>query len=87
MKISFSDILYVESQREYVRIVTTKKEFLSKISTHEIEKLLPGGTFRRIHRSFIVSIDKMESYTAEEVEVNGVCIPVGRDYRHVLDNL
>jgi two-component system, LytTR family, response regulator len=87
MKISFSEILYIESQREYVRIVTTKKEYVPKMSTREIENLLPAGLFKRIHRSFIVSISKIESYTADEVEVNGLSIPVGRDYRHVLENL
>jgi len=87
VRILFSDILYIESQREYVKIVTTKKEHISKISTHEIEALLPRNLFKRIHRSFIVSIDKIESYTAEEVEINGVTIPVGRDYRHLLEDL
>lgn len=87
VKVLFSEILYIESQREYVRIITTKKEYLSKISTHEIEDLLPSDLFKRIHRSFIVSINRIESYTADEVEVNGVSIPVGRDYRHILENL
>jgi DNA-binding LytR/AlgR family response regulator len=87
VKILFDDILYIESQREYVKIVTTKKEYLSKISTHEIESLLPGNLFKRVHRSFIISLDKLESYTADEVEVNGVSIPVGREYRNVLDTL
>jgi len=87
VKILFDEILYIESQREYVKIVTTKKEYLSKISTHEIESLLPSENFKRVHRSFIVSLDKIESYTAEEVEVPGATIPVGRDYRHVLDKL
>jgi two-component system, LytTR family, response regulator len=87
VKISFADILYIESQREYVKIVTTKKEYLSKISTHEIETLLPSSFFKRVHRSFIISINKIESYTAEEVEINGVSIPVGRDYRHILEKL
>ena len=87
VKILFSDLLYIESQREYVKVVTTKKEYLSKISTHEIEALLPRNLFKRIHRSFIISIDKIESYTADAVELNGVSIPVGRDYRHLLDNL
>jgi two-component system, LytTR family, response regulator len=87
VRILFSDILYIESQREYVKIVATKKEYLSKISTHEIEALLPLNLFKRIHRSFIVSVNKIESYTAEEVEVRGVAIPVGRDYRHVLESL
>lgn len=87
VKILFDEILYVESQREYVKVVTTRKEFLSKISTNEIENLLPRQRFKRIHRSFIVSLDKIESYTAEEIEVNGVAIPVGREYRDVLKEL
>jgi two-component system LytT family response regulator len=87
VKILFSEIVYIESQREYVRIVTTRKEYISKMSTHEIEDLLPPELFRRIHRSFIVSVKKIESYTTEVVEVNGVPIPIGRGYRDIIDNL
>ena len=87
VKILFSEILYVESQREYIKIVTTKKEFLSKMSTHEIETLLPAHLFKRIHRSFIVAVSKIDSYTAEAVEVNGISIPVGRGYRDSMENL
>jgi len=87
VKILFSDIVYVESQREYIRIVTTKKEFLSKMSTHEIESLLPAHLFKRIHRSFIISISKIDSYTADMVDVSGVSIPIGRGYRDIIENL
>ena len=87
VKILFSEIAYIESQREYIRIVTPRKEYLSKMSTHEIESLLPADLFKRIHRSFIVSIDKIESYTAEVVELNGVAIPIGRGYREVVEGL
>lgn len=87
VKILFSEIAYIESQREYIRIVTPRKEYLSKMSTHEIESLLPADLFKRIHRSFIVSIHKIESYTAEVVEVNGVAIPIGRGYREVVEGL
>ena len=87
VKILFSEIVYIESQREYIKITTTRKEYISKMSTHEIEELLPAHLFRRIHRSFIISLSKIESYTAEEVEVNGVSIPIGRGYRDVLENL
>ena len=87
VKILFSEIVYVESQREYIKICTTKKEFISKMSTHDIEALLPATLFKRIHRSFIVSISKIESYTAEMVEVNGVSIPIGRGYRGILEKL
>lgn len=87
IKILFSEIVYIESQREYIRIVTTKKEFISKMSTHEIESLLPPDQFKRIHRSFIISMSRIDSYTAESVEVNGISIPVGRQYKDVIEDL
>ncbi len=87
VKILFSEIVYIESQREYVKIKTTKKEYISKMSTHEIESLLPANLFKRIHRSFIVSISKIESYTADTIEVSGVSIPIGRGYRDVMENM
>jgi two-component system, LytTR family, response regulator len=87
VKILFSEILYVESQREYIKIVTTKQEFLSKMSTHEMEELLPANLFKRIHRSFIVSISKIDSYTAEEVNISGIPIPIGRGYRDIIESL
>ena len=86
VKILFSEIVYIESQREYIKITTTKREYISKMSTHEIEALLPAHLFKRIHRSFIISISKIESYTAEIVEVNGISIPIGRGYKDVLEN-
>src|SRR5450432_3559894 len=87
VKILFSEIVYIESQREYIKIITTKREYVSKMSTHEIEDILPANLFKRIHRSFIISMSKIESYTAEIVEVNGVSIPIGRGYRDIIENL
>jgi DNA-binding LytR/AlgR family response regulator len=85
VKVLFQDIIYIESQREYIKIVTTKGEYLSKMSTHEIEDLLPPSQFKRIHRSYIISLSKIDSYTAEEVEVSGISIPIGRGYREGMD--
>lgn len=87
VKVLFSEIVYIESQREYIKIITSKKEYISKMSTNEIESLLPARLFKRIHRSFIISVSKIESYTAEMVEVNGVHIPIGRGYRDIIENL
>ena len=87
IRIQFDDILYVESQREYVKIVTVKGEYLTKMSTHEIEALLPAALFRRVHRSFIVSLQRIVSYSAEMVELGGVSIPIGKGYRESLDDL
>lgn len=87
VKILFEEILYIESQKEYVKIVTTKSEYLSKMSTNEIEEIVPGHIFKRIHRSFIVSVNHIDAYTAEMVEINGTSIPIGRGYKDVIERL
>jgi len=87
VKILFSEIVYIESQREYIKIVTIKSEYITKMGTHEIEDLLPSNLFKRIHRSFIISVGKIDSYTAEMVDVHGVSIPIGRGYRDIIENL
>lgn len=87
VKVLFADIIYIESQREYVKVVTEKKTFIVRMSTHEIEDLLPARMFKRIHRSYIISLSKVESYTADTVEVKGVSIPLGRGYKDVIEKL
>jgi len=87
VRILFSEILYIESQREYIKITTTQHEYISKMSTHEIERVLPAHLFKRVHRSFIVSIRRIESYTAGMIEINGVSIPIGKGYRDGMENL
>ena len=87
VKILFSEIIYIESQREYIKIKTVKKEYLTKMSTHEIEHLLPPHLFKRVHRSYIVSLGRIESYNSEMVEIDGTVIPIGRAYRDILQNL
>ena len=87
VKILFSEIVFVESQREYIKIRTTANEYISKMSTHEIEAILPAHLFKRVHRSFIVSIRRIESYTAEMIEIAGVSIPIGKGYRDGMANL
>lgn len=81
VRILLNDILYVESKREYVQIITRTNEFISKIGTAEFELLLPPDKFRRIHRSFIISIDKIDTYTKENVEIQGQLIPIGKHFR------
>lgn len=87
VKLVFADLVYVESQREYVKIVTTKGTYFCKMSTHELEAALPPAQFRRIHRSFLVSLAKIESYTADTVDVGGVTLPIGRGYREGMEGL
>lgn len=84
VKVLFADILYVESQREYVKIVTASQAYLPKMSTCEIETLLPARQFKRVHRSYIVALAHIDSYTAETIGIAGQVISVGRAYRDVI---
>ena len=49
--------------------------------------MLPADLFKRVHRSYIISVSRVDSYTADSIEVNGISIPVGRGYKDVIDNL
>ncbi|MBS1608660.1 MAG: response regulator transcription factor [Bacteroidetes bacterium] len=81
VKIYLDDILYIESLREYVKITTKEKSILTKIQLGEIEEMLARNNFLRVHRSFIISKSKIESFSPAEIEINGVQIPIGRNYK------
>lgn len=81
VRILLDDILFIESKREYVSIYTNYNEYIVKISTTELEAMLSATKFKRIHRSFIVAVDKIETYTKENVEIKGKVIPIGKNYK------
>ena len=81
IKLYLSDIIYIESTRDYVDIhttegVTTVKQLISNFETH-----LPDNQFIRIHRSFIVSISKIKSFSASTIELTETSLPIGRNYK------
>ncbi|RFM33457.1 LytR/AlgR family response regulator transcription factor [Chitinophaga silvisoli] len=81
VKVMLSEILYVESLKDYVRIHTTKGPVLTKYALASLEAMLPETAFLRVHRSYIVAIDKMDAFTAEGVDIKGQFIPIGKLYR------
>lgn len=81
VRILLDDILFIESNREYVTIHTSTSKYTSKISTTELEAMLSDANFKRIHRSFIVAVNKIETYTKENVEIKGIIIPIGKNYK------
>ena len=87
VKVYLDEILYVESLKEYIRIVTASNSILTKYQLGEIEEILTKNNFLRIHRSFIVSIDKIDAYTATDVEINNKQIPIGRSYKDILQSI
>lgn len=84
VKVYLDEILYIESLREYVKITTAEKSILTKIQLNEVESLLSPGHFLRIHRSFLVARDKIEAFSAAEIEIRGKQLPIGRTYKEVV---
>lgn len=84
VKVYFDEILYAESLKEYVRIFLPERSVVTKIQLGELEQLLGHEDFVRIHRSFLVAKNKVEAYTATEVEIGGKTLPIGRSFREVL---
>lgn len=81
VKVFFDEILYIESQREYVKISTKTQSILTKLALSDIEEVLQNENFVRVHRSFIVAKDKIEAFSATDIDINGKQIPVGRAYK------
>lgn len=81
MKIHTNDILWVESLKDYIKVVTTDKTYITKQKISLLEEMLPEDRFVRIHRSFIVSVLKINSYYSFSVEVAGKELPIGRNYK------
>lgn len=88
VKVHLSDILYVEGLSEYVQIYTPSKKIITKTSMTNMSEKLPDDNFVRIHKSFIVSLSKVEAFTSSSIEVPGKELPIGRSYKNsVLDVL
>ncbi|RMG30252.1 MAG: DNA-binding response regulator [Bacteroidetes bacterium] len=87
VKIFLQDILYIESQRDAIKVKTLREELLVHRTISFAEQKLPAQEFVRIHRSFIVAIDKIEAYSAISVTIGGKELPIGRNYKNEVSKL
>lgn len=88
VKVMLADILYIESLKDYIRVKTEAKEIISYQKISFLEEKLPADKFLRIHRSFIVALDKIQAFSATAVDIGKTEIPIGRFYKNeVLDVL
>jgi two-component system, LytTR family, response regulator len=84
VKVFLDEILYIESMKEYIRVNTKSKSVLTKFKLSQVDGLLSENNFLRIHRSFIVAKDKIEAFSATEVELSGKRLPIGRSYKELV---
>ena len=82
VKVMLGDIFYIESMKDYVKIFTTEGVLITKQSMTSVEAMLPENHFIRTHRSFIVSVPKIKSFTHELIEVEKTEIPIGKLFRN-----
>lgn len=81
IKINFSEIIFVESLSDYIKIHLDDKTVITRETITNIEAKLPKNDFLRIHRSFIVSVSKIDSFTNEFVEVKTKALSISRSYK------
>jgi two-component system, LytTR family, response regulator len=84
VKIDFLDITYVESLSDYLKIHLVDKTIITRETITNIEAKLPQKDFIRTHRSFIVSISKIYSFTNEYIELADNAIPISRTYKNIV---
>jgi len=87
IKVALSDILYIESIKDYIKVIATSGTVITKQSISSIEETLPKDMFIRIHRSFIIALNKVESYSNELVWLGKSELPISRMYRHEVEKV
>ncbi len=88
VKVILEDILYIESLKDYIAIHREDQpKIIVKLSMGMVENMLPKNSFLRIHRSFIVALEKVTAFTQYDVEIGNLELPIGRSYMNVHERL
>ena len=82
VKVFLNEILYVESLKDYIKVITTSKQIITKQAISVLEEILPADQFLRIHRSYLVATNKIDSFTADDIQIGEKELPIGRMYHH-----
>ena len=83
-KVFLDEILYIEGLKEYVSYYTKEKRIIVLQSLKHIEAQLPSDKFIRVHRSYIVPIDRIKSLDGNQVQIGDKLIPIGRSYKEAV---
>ena len=87
VKIKLDEILYIEGLKDYVMIFIPGQRIITLQTMKNLEQRLPSGKFIRVHRSFIISIDKLISVASHSVEIGDKQIPIGKNYKEAFMKL
>lgn len=81
-KVYLKDIIYIEALKDYAKIICEKKSLVTKFPISAFEEKLPEEQFIRIHRSYIVSVAKIEAFNSTEIDIADRQLPIGRSYKN-----
>ncbi|HMC00515.1 MAG TPA: response regulator transcription factor [Flavobacteriaceae bacterium] len=81
VKVFFNEILYIESLKDYIKIVTVSKSIVTKYVLSTLDEILPRNDFLRVHKSYIVNISKIDSYNTDSIQILKNELPIGRFYK------
>lgn len=87
VKVFFNDILFIEALKDYIKIVTPSRSILTKYVLSTLEDLLPADEFLRIHKSYIIAINKIDRYNAENIEIGKHELPIGRIFKQAVNKV
>jgi DNA-binding LytR/AlgR family response regulator len=87
VKVFFHDILFVEALKDYIKIIMPQRTIVTKYVLTTLAELLPSDEFLRIHKSYIVAINKIESYNADSIQIAKHELPIGRLFKHDVDRI
>ena len=82
IKIDFDDIFYIESYSDYIKIHLADETIVTRETISAIEAKLPKNTFIRIHRSFIVALQEISSFTNEQIVIKNKSLTISRSYKN-----
>ncbi len=82
VKVFFNDILFIEALKDYIKIVTQSRTIVTKYVLTTLAELLPADEFLRIHKSYIIAINKIESFNADTIQIAKHELPIGRLYKY-----
>ena len=86
-KIDLKDILFIESVGDYIKVHTPDKVILSYQTLKKLEGMLSNTHFPRVHKSYIVSISKINSFEGNQIKIYDQIIPIGRNYKQNFNDL
>jgi DNA-binding LytR/AlgR family response regulator len=86
-KVNFSEIVYIEGMKDYLKIHTSEYTLVTHQTMNEMEKILPASQFIRVHKSYIIALAQIKTIYGNSIELGKTTIPIGINYKENVMNL